>query len=85
MFFSLAIAKADIISVPIYIKRGTQNITRFFDITNISINFGSDLSQSIPRTQAFTGYDSVNIFAGKIKVAALKLLRKHRTFHKHSA
>ena len=40
----IAIPKADIIGVLIYMKRRTQNRTRFVDITNISTNLGSDLS-----------------------------------------
>ena len=40
----IAIPKADIIGVPIYMKRRTQNRKRFVDITNISTNLGSDLS-----------------------------------------
>ena len=42
--FSIAISKADIIGVPIYMKRGTQNRTRFVYITDISTNLLSDLS-----------------------------------------
>ena len=42
--FSIAISKADIIGVPIYKKRGTQNRTRFVYITDISTNLESDLS-----------------------------------------
>ena len=55
--FSIAISKAEIISVPIYMKRGTQNRTRFVDITHIFTNLGSDLAQSIPGIHAFTGCD----------------------------
>ena len=40
----IAIPTADIIGVPIYMKRRTQNRNRFVDITNISTNLGSDLS-----------------------------------------
>ena len=42
--FSIAISKADIIGVPIYMKGGTQNRTRFVYITDISTNLESDLS-----------------------------------------
>ena len=80
--FSIAISKTDIIGVPIYMKRGTQNRTRFVDITDISTNLGSDLSQSIPGIHPFTGCDSVSAFAGKRKVAAVKVLRKHSSFQK---
>ena len=56
-------------------KRGTQNRTRFVDITDISTNLGSDLSQSLSGIQhAFTGFDLVSTFAGKGKVAAPKVL-----------
>ena len=80
--FSIAISKAEIISVPIYMKRGTQNRTRFVDITHIFTNLGSDLAQSIPGIHAFTGCDSVSAFAGKGKVAALQVLHKHPLFQK---
>ena len=80
--FSIAMSKADIIGVHIYMKRGTQNRTRFVDITDISTNFGSDLSQSIPGIHGFTGCDSVIAFAGKGKVAAPKVLRKYPSFQK---
>ena len=80
--FSIAISKADIIAVSTYMKRGTQNRTRFVDITDISTNLGIDLSHSIPGIHTFTGCDSVSAFAGKGKVAALKVLRKHPSFQK---
>ena len=70
--FLIAISKADI-GVPIYMKRGTQNRTRLVDLTDISTNFGSDLSQSIPGIHGFTGCDSVITLAGKGKVAAPKV------------
>ena len=64
-------------------KRGTQNRTRFVDITDISTNLGSDLSQSLSGIQhAFTGFDLVSTFARKGKVAAPKVLRKHPLFQK---
>ena len=80
--FSIAISKADIISVPIYMKRGTQNRTRFLDITDISTNLGSDRSESITGIHAFTGCDLVSAFPGKRRVAALQVLRKHPSFQK---
>ena len=63
-------------------KRGTQNRTRFVVITDIFTNLGSDLFQSLPGIHAFAGCDSVSAFAGKGKVAALKVLRKHPLFQK---
>ena len=71
--FSIAVSKEDITGVSIYMKRGTQNRTRFVDITDISTNLGSDLSQSILGIHAFTGFDSFSAFAGKGKVTALKV------------
>ena len=55
--FSIAISKADIKGILIYLKRDTQNRTWFVDIANISTNLGSDLFQSIPGIHAFTGCD----------------------------
>ena len=80
--FWIAISKADITGVSIYMKRDTQNRTRFVDITDISTNLGIDLSQSIPGIHALTGCDSVSAFAGKRKVAALQVLCKHPSFQK---
>lgn len=65
--FSTAIAEADTIGVPIYMKRGTQNRTQFVNINNIFANLGCVLSQSIPGIHTFTGCDCV--FAGTGKVA----------------
>ena len=65
---TLAIAKANIISVPIYQKRDTQNRTRFINITEISNILGSDISASLLGVSAFAG-----------KATVLKLLRKHPT------
>ena len=80
--FSIAISKADIIGVSIYMKKGTQNRTRFVDITDVSTNLGSHLFQSIPGMHAFTGCDSDKTFGGKGKAAGLKVLRKHPSFQK---
>ena len=54
---SVAISKAGIIGVPIYMTTGSQNRTRFVDLTDISPNLESDLYQSIPGIHAFTGCD----------------------------
>ena len=78
--FSIAITKADIIGVPIYMKRGTQKRTKFANIHDISTNLGSDFPQRIPGMHAFSGCDSISEFAGKGKVTALTLLRKHSMF-----
>ena len=77
--FTLAVAKANIIGVPIYQKRGTQNRARFLNITDISSILGSDVSACLPGLHAFTGCDTVSAFAGKGKVTALKLVRKNPT------
>ena len=61
-------------------KRGIQNRTRFVNITDISTNLRSDLSQSIPGIHAFTGCDLVSAFPGKEKVTTLNVLRKHPSF-----
>ena len=69
--FTLAVAKANIIGVPIYQKRGTQNRTRFLNITDISSILGSDVSACLPGLHDFTGCDT-----------ALKLVRKNPTFQR---
>ena len=80
MFFSVAVARTDIIGVPIYMKRGTQNRTRFFNINNISTSLGSELFQNNSGIHTFTDYDLFSAFAEKIKVAAMKLLGKDPKF-----
>ena len=80
MFFSVAVARTDIIGVPIYMKRGTQNRTWFFNINNISTSLGSELFQNSSGIHTFTDYDLFSAFAEKIKVAAMKLLGKDPTF-----
>ena len=65
--FILAIAKAAIVGVPIFQKRGTQNRTRFVSITDISNILGSDLSVCLPGLHALTGCDSVRHSQAKEK------------------
>ena len=80
MFFSIAVARTDIIGVPIDMKKGTQNRTRFFNINNISSSLGSELFLNNSGIQTFTDYDFFSAFAEKRKLAAMKLLGKDPTF-----
>eukprot|EP00745_Piridium_sociabile_P027749 TRINITY_DN44663_c0_g1_i3.p1 TRINITY_DN44663_c0_g1~~TRINITY_DN44663_c0_g1_i3.p1 ORF type:complete len:1606 (-),score=395.32 TRINITY_DN44663_c0_g1_i3:590-5317(-) len=64
----------------IYQKRGTQNRTRFVDITKLGKALGDSICNSLIGLHAFTGCDSVSAFAGRGKLGALKLLKKDISF-----
>ena len=73
--FVLGVSCADQFSIPIYQKRGTQNRTRYVNISNIARILGNDVSKSLPGLHAFTGCDTVSAFSSKGKMTALKLLQ----------
>ena len=67
------------IPCPIYQKCGTQNRTRFLDITKIGQSLGSGVSDALLGMHAFAGCDTVSAFAGRGKIGALKLLKSDKT------
>ena len=76
----LAISKAAELEIPIYQKRGTQNRTRYINVTSFSKSVGESIAASLPGIHAFTGCDTVSSFAGKGKKNAFKLLKKSTVY-----
>ena len=76
----LAISKAAELEIPIYQKRGTQNKTRYINVTSFSKSVGERIAASLPGIHAFTGCDTVSSFAGKGKKNAFKLLKKSTVY-----
>ncbi|XP_078728559.1 uncharacterized protein LOC144944341 isoform X1 [Lampetra fluviatilis] len=65
------------ITCPIYQKCGTQNRTRFVDISKLARSLGDSICDSLIGLQAFAGCDTVSAFAGRGKLNALKMVRKN--------
>ena len=55
-------------------RTGTQQRTRFIDLTALGVHYGPDVSSSIIGMHAFTGCDSTSAFCGKGKTKALNLI-----------
>ena len=53
------------IHCPIYQKCGTQNRTRFVDISKLTWSLGDSVYDSQIGIHAFTGYDTVSAFASR--------------------
>lgn len=68
------------INALLYQKTGTQNRTRYINISNLAQCLGDDLSDALIGMHAFTGCDSTSAFAGQGKLRALKLVKESRTF-----
>ena len=64
----------------IFQKRGTQNRTRFVDITKLGSAIGVTICNSLIGLHSFTGCDTVSAFAGRGKLGALKLLKKDTVY-----
>lgn len=78
MMLSLACCKR--INALLYQKTGTQNRTRYMNISNLAQCLGEDLCDALIGMHAFTGCDSTSAFAGKGKLGALKLVKESKTF-----
>ena len=76
----LAISKAADLEIPVYQKRGTENRTRYINVTSISKSVGEIIAASLPGIHAFTGCDTVSSFAGKGKNESFKLLQKSTVY-----
>lgn len=63
-----------------YVKSGTQNRTNYVKVADVVHMFGKDLCECLPGLHAFTGCDSVSSFAGKGKIAPLKMVKKYKKF-----
>lgn len=58
-----------------YLICGTENSTRYIDISKLANSLGDDVCQDLIGLHAFTSYDRVSAFAGRGKLAAQNLLR----------
>ena len=70
--YVLCLAFSDTIGVPLFQKCRTQTHTRLIDIRQICSANGSQFSKTLIGLYAFTGCDSVSVFAGKDKIRALE-------------
>ena len=68
------------IPCPIYQKCGTQNRTRFVDISKLALSLGDSVCDSLIGLHAFTGCDTVSAFASRGKLNALKLMQSYITY-----
>ena len=62
------------ITCPIYQRCGTQNSTRFIEISKQAWSIGDSICDSLIWLHAFTGCDTVSVFASRRKLGALKPL-----------
>lgn len=78
--FILSVCLSKKLACPLYLKSGTENRTRYIDLCKLASSLGEDVCQALVGLHAFTGCDTVSSFAGRGKVAALKLLRESPVF-----
>jgi len=76
----LCIAFIEQFSMKVFQKSGTENRVKYVNINDVHNLLGNDVCQALLGMHAFTGCDSVSCFAGKGKLSALKLLRKHKEY-----
>jgi len=68
------------INCTMYLKCGSQNRTRYINISTIAELHGDDLCDALVGLHAFTGCDSVSASAGRGKLCAFKLVKGNRTY-----
>ena len=68
------------ISCPICQNCGTQNRTRFVDISKLALSLGDSVCDSLIGLHAFTGCDTVSAFASRGKLSALKRMQRNITY-----
>ena len=71
----LCLAYSPDISCPLLQKCGTKNRVRYIDINKLRHGLGDGVCHSLIGMQAYTGCDTVSAFAGRGKLAPLKLSR----------
>ena len=79
MILFLSISKR--MSTNLYQWCGTQNRTRYVDISKLASSLGEDVCQGLIGLHAFTGCHTVSSFAGREKLTALKHLKESETHH----
>ena len=78
--FALSCFPKNDISCPIYQKGGTQNRTRFVEISKLAWSLGDSVCDNLIGLHAFTGYDTVSPFASRGQVSAMKLMKRDITY-----
>ncbi|KAL8624130.1 hypothetical protein ACOMHN_036133 [Nucella lapillus] len=73
----LNIAFCGAIKAPLYQRSGTSTRTELIDIGKVASSLGPSVCTALLGLHAYTGCDSVSSFAGKGKVAALKMLKSN--------
>ena len=68
------------IPCPIYQKCGTENNTRFVEISKLAWSLGDSVCDSLIGLHAFTGCDTVSAFASRRKLSALKPMKSDITY-----
>ncbi len=66
----------------IVIVSGTQNNSRFVDISSVCNKLGEDVCEVLPGLHALTGCDSVSAFSGKGKTKAFRLVKENKQLRK---
>ena len=69
------------IPCPIHQKCGTQNRTRFVDISKLAWSLGDSVCDSLIGLHAYTCYDTVIAFASRGKLSSLKVMKMDVTYH----
>ena len=78
--FVLCLTFKSFIPASLYMKCGTQTRTRYIDISMAVQLHGPEVCKCLIGLHAYTGCDSVSAFAGKGKITALKLIKRHKSF-----
>ncbi|KAL8587495.1 hypothetical protein ACOMHN_000901 [Nucella lapillus] len=73
----LNIALCGAIKAPLYQRSETSTRTQLIDIGKVASSLGPSVCTALLGLHAYTGCDSVSSFAGKGKVAALKMLKSN--------
>ena len=78
--FIMSLAFSRQIAIPLYLKCGTKGRTRFIAVQQVVHCIGESLCESLIGFHAFTGCDTVSAFAGRGKIAALKILKRSNSY-----
>ena len=77
---ALSLACQKDITCPIYQQCGTQNSTRFVEISKLAWSLGDSIRESLIGLHAFTGCDTVSAFASRRKLDALNPMKSDITY-----
>ena len=68
------------IQTPIYQKCGSRSRSVYTDVSKVASSLGKDVCNALIGLHAFTGCDTVSAFAGRGKIAALKIIKTESKF-----